>query len=93
MEVSTASFGPLSVETTNDYDAATQVNRGTWYVSTPEKQDAWIVPMVLRSIFPQELPLLLSAAGLELISRSGDLSCAPFSAGSRMQVCLCRRRG
>jgi len=46
----------------------------------------------LRSIFPQELPLLLSAAGLELISRFGDLSRAPFGTGSRVQVCLCRRR-
>jgi len=43
-------------------------------------------------IFPQELPLLLSAAGLELISRFGELSRAPFGPGSRVQVCLCRRQ-
>ena len=43
-------------------------------------------------IFPQELPLLISAAGLELISRFGELSRAPFGPGSRVQVCLCRRR-
>jgi SAM-dependent methyltransferase len=92
MEVNTATFGPLSVEATHDYDSATQVNRGTWYISTPDRRDAWIVPMVLRSIFPQELPLLLSAAGLELISRFGELSRAPFGPGSRVQVCLCRRR-
>lgn len=92
MEVSTARFGPLCVEGTHDYDSATQVNRGTWYISTPERRDTWIVPMVLRSIFPQELPLLLSAAGLELVSRFGDLSRAPFDAGSRVQVCLCRRQ-
>jgi hypothetical protein len=49
--------------------------------------------MVLRSIFPQELPLLLSAAGLELVSRFGDLSREPFGAGSRAQVCLCQRPG
>jgi hypothetical protein len=92
MEVDTATFGPLSVEGTNDYDSATQVNRATWYISTPEKRDAWIVPLVLRSIFPQELPLLLSAAGLELISRFGDLAREPFGPGSRAQVCLCRAR-
>jgi SAM-dependent methyltransferase len=92
MEASTASFGSLSVEATNDYDSATQVNSGTWYISTPDRRDAWVVPMVLRSIFPQELPLLLSAAGLELVSRFGDLSRSPFGAGSRLQVCLCRRR-
>jgi SAM-dependent methyltransferase len=92
MEVSTTQFGPLSVEATNDYDSATQVNRGTWYISAPDRQEAWTVPLVLRSIFPQELPLLLSAAGLELISRFGELSRAPFGPASRAQVCLCRRR-
>lgn len=92
MEVTTPQFGALSVEESCDYDAAAQVNRGTWYISTPEKRDAWIVPLVLRSIFPQELPLLLSAAGLELVSRFGELSREPFRSASRVQVCLCRRR-
>ena len=92
MEATTTQFGALSVEASCDYDAAAQVNRGTWYISTPEKRDAWIVPLVLRSIFPQELPLLLSAAGLELVSRFGELSREPFRSASRVQVCLCRRR-
>ena len=92
MEVTAPPFGSLSVEETCDYDSATQVNHATWYISTPEKRDAWIVPLVLRSIFPQELPLLLSAAGLELISRFGELSRAPFGPGSRVQVCFCRRQ-
>ena len=78
MEVDTAAFGPLRVESANDYDSATQVNRATWYISTPEKRDAWIVPLALRSIFPQELPAMLSAAGLELISRFGELSREPI---------------
>ena len=91
MEVSTPRWGSLTVEDACDYDSAAQVNHGTWYISTPEKRDAWIVPLVLRSIFPQELPLLLSAAGLELISRFGELSRDPFVAGSRIQLCLCRR--
>ena len=92
MEVTETPFGPLTVETTNDYDAATQVNRATWYISTPDRPDAWTVPLVLRSIFPQELPLLLSAAGLELINRFGENDRSPFSSRSRVQVCLCRRR-
>ncbi|MGH9238826.1 MAG: class I SAM-dependent methyltransferase [Vicinamibacterales bacterium] len=91
MEVSAPQFGSLSVEGTCDYDSATQVNHGTWYISTQDKRDQWIVPLVLRSIFPQELPLLLSAAGLELVSRFGELSREPFGAGSRIQLCLCRR--
>ena len=92
MEVPTAAFGRLVVEDVRDYDSATQISSGTWYVSAPGNADAWIVPMVLRSIFPQELPLLISAAGFELVSRFGDLSGAPFGAGSRAQVCVCRPR-
>src|SRR5688500_1724366 len=92
MAGTTGALGPLRVEGTCDYDNATQVNHATWYISAPEKPDAWIVPLALRSIFPQELPLLISAAGLELITRFGDLSGAPFGRGSRMQICLCRRR-
>ena len=91
MEVKAPQFGSLSVETTSDYDSATQVNHATWYISTQDKRDAWVVPLVLRSIFPQELPLLLSAAGLELTSRFGELPDAPFGARSRIQLCLCRR--
>lgn len=93
MEVSTEKFGRLSVEETCDYDSAAQVNRSTWYISTQDRRDAWVVPLVLRSIFPQELPLLLSAAGFELVNRFGELSRVPFSASSRIQVCLCRRLG
>lgn len=91
MEVKAPQFGSLSVETTSDYDSATQVNHATWYISRQDKRDAWVVPLVLRSIFPQELPLLLSAAGLELTSRFGELPDAPFGASSRIQLCLCRR--
>ena len=91
MEVDAPEWGWLSVESTSDYDSATQVNHGTWYVSTQDTRDAWVVPLVLRSIFPQELPLLLSAAGLELTSRFGELSREPFGPGSRIQLCLCRR--
>jgi SAM-dependent methyltransferase len=92
MEVDTAAFGLLRVESANDYDPATQVNRATWYISTAERSDAWIVPLVLRSITPEELPGMLSAAGLELVSRFGELSREPFGPGSRVQVCLCRAR-
>lgn len=90
MQVETELFGTVSVEETNDYDNATQVNHACWYVSTPEKRDAWVFPLALRSIFPQELPLLVSAGGLQLINRAGDLAQTPFDSNSRLQVCLCR---
>jgi SAM-dependent methyltransferase len=90
MQVETESFGTLSVEETNDYDSATQVNRGRWYVSAQGKPDVWILPLALRSIFPQELPLLLAAGGFHLKSRAGDLEQTPFDSTSRFQVCLCQ---
>jgi SAM-dependent methyltransferase len=90
MEVTTDAFGKLCVEGTHCYDSVTQVDHGTWYVSAPGKPDAWVVSVIVRSIFPQELPLLVSAGGLELIERFGNLSGEPFGSGSPRQVCLCR---
>jgi SAM-dependent methyltransferase len=90
MQVETEAFGKLSVEETHNYDNATQVNHALWYISTPEKRDAWVLPLALRSIFPQELLLLLAAGGFQLISRYGELSQEPFNSASRAQVCLCR---
>lgn len=89
-QVETESFGTLSVEGTNDYDSATQVNRGHWYVSAQGKPDGWILPLALRSIFPQELPLLLAAGGFQLKSRAGDLDQTSFDSTSSLQVCLCQ---
>ena len=89
-EKETQSFGTLSVEETTEYDPATQVGRGRWYVSAPGKPDAWVLTLQLRNIFPQELPLLLAAGGFHLMSRMGDLDQTPFDSTSRFQVCLCQ---
>jgi SAM-dependent methyltransferase len=91
MEVDDDAFGRLRVEGTADYDPTSQVNRAMWYVSTSATKDAWVLPLTLRSIFPQELPLLLEAAGLELVNRFGELDSRPFDGASRIQLCLCRR--
>jgi len=90
MQVETESFGTVTVEETNDYDAATQVNRARWYVSAAGKPDAWTLDLALRNIFPQELPLLLAAGGFDLKSRVGELDQRPFDSNSRSQVCLCQ---
>lgn len=89
-QVETEPFGKLSVEETIDYDSATQVGRSRWYISAPGNPDAWVLNLQLRNIFPQELPLLLTAGGFQLKSRRGDLSEAPFNSTSRFQVCLCQ---
>jgi SAM-dependent methyltransferase len=85
--------GEILVEETVDWDVATQVNRVTWYISTPAARDAFVVPLHLRAIFPQELPLILQAGGLTLESRWGDFAAAPFDRTSRHQVCVCRADG
>lgn len=90
MEVETAAFGRLQVESANDYDPISRVNSATWFISTPDMPDKWVVPLVMRSLAPEELPPLLSAAGLELVSRFGELSGEPFTTRSRIQACLCR---
>jgi SAM-dependent methyltransferase len=89
----TEAFGLLTVEDSADYDAATQVGHHRWYISAPGKPDAWVLPLDLRSIFPQELPLLLAAGGFHLTSRSSDFELTPFQSASRMQVCLCKSAG
>jgi SAM-dependent methyltransferase len=83
-------FGEVHVEATMDYDAATQVNRGAWRLSAPGRPDFLMLPVHLRSIFPQELPMLLMANGFRLESRDGDFHHEPFKSDSPRQVCVCR---
>ncbi|HKH92540.1 MAG TPA: class I SAM-dependent methyltransferase [Gemmatimonadaceae bacterium] len=85
-----AELGAIHVETTIDYDAATQVSRGAWIFSAPGRPDYLRVPLHLRSIFPQELPVLLAANQLELVERHGDFGREPFTSDSPRQVCICR---
>jgi SAM-dependent methyltransferase len=89
MSVETSPFGRLTVEGSHDYDAARQVDRGTWFVSTDDQPERWVVLVEVRSIFPQELPLLLEAGGLRLLNRFGNLMRQPFQANSPQQVCVC----
>lgn len=90
MQVETEAFGTLTVESAGEYDAAAQVSYNRWYISTPERPDAWVLPLDLRNIFPQELPLLLKAGGFRLVSRGGELDGRPFDSFSRVQACVCQ---
>jgi SAM-dependent methyltransferase len=88
--VSSPSYGELTVEGTTDYDAETQVNRATWFVSTTTQPDLLVWPLHLRSIFPQELLSLLSANQFRLLRRNGDFRGGPFMGASPRQICQCR---
>jgi SAM-dependent methyltransferase len=83
-------YGEVTVEATNDYDCESQVNRATWYISTGGRRDAWVMPLHLRSIFPQELLALLAANNVRLICRDGDFTGGGFTSTSPSQVCRCR---
>ncbi|WP_309648445.1 class I SAM-dependent methyltransferase [Nocardioides sp.] len=81
--------GNVSVDVAETYDAAAQVTRGTWYFSADSRPDYVVVPLELRSVFPQELPLLLSLGGLRLVERFGDWSRGPLTAEAALQLCVC----
>ena len=90
MQIEHPEYGRVSVEAEGEYDAATQVRSETWYFSAEGRPDFWTAPLAVRSIFPQELPLLLNAAGLRLEARYGDFAGGPFHGRSARQLCVCR---
>lgn len=81
--------GVVHVDVAETYDAAAQVTRGTWYFSTHAEADVVVAPLEIRSIFPQELPLLLSLGGLRIVERYGDWSRTPFTSDAPLQLCVC----
>jgi hypothetical protein len=90
MRATSPLHGEMTVESTNDYDRDSQINRATWFISTVEKRDAWVAPLHLRSIFPQELLALIAANGFRLIRRDGDYTGGNFTSASASQVCQCQ---
>ena len=81
--------GDVSVDVAEIYDAPAQVTRGTWYLSTDSEPDFVVASLEIRSIYPQELPLLVSLGGLRLLERFGAMSGQPFAADSPFQLCIC----
>lgn len=85
--------GEVRVDVDDTYDAAAQVTRGRWYLSTDSEPDFQTVSIEVRSIFPQELPVLLERAGLRLVERFGGWDGEPFAADSPIQICVCESAG
>jgi SAM-dependent methyltransferase len=69
------------------YDAASQIRNVTWLLS-----DSRTIEYRLRAIFPQELLLLLDAAGFRVDERYGEFTREPFQSSSPRQVCVCSAR-
>ena len=81
--------GVVQVDVAETYDATAQVTRGTWYFSTDSEADFVVATAEIRSIFPQELPLLVSLGGLRVVERFGDWSRAPLTTDSALQLVVC----
>ena len=81
--------GVVHVDVEETYDAAAQVTRGTWFFSSDSEADFVVAPLEMRSIFPQELPLLLALGGLRVVERFGDWSRAPLTADGVLQLYVC----
>jgi SAM-dependent methyltransferase len=82
-------LGTITVEETLRYEPLTQVSHVDWYWSSETEKDFWKVPLRMRSIFPQEMPLLIASGGLRLIERFGDFDRTPLVAQGVRQICVC----
>ena len=79
----------IPVEEIGSYDRVQQIRAARWRVLHQDTA-AEIAPLNLRLFFPQEVPLLMETAGLQLIERYGDFARNPFSNDSLNQVCIAR---
>jgi SAM-dependent methyltransferase len=73
------------------YDPIQQIRVLQWHVRQDGQDADPIAPMCLRTIFPQELPLMLKTSGLELQRRYGDFDGNPLTGTSLNQVCIASR--
>jgi SAM-dependent methyltransferase len=80
--------GDDQVEEVASYDPIQQVRVAQWRVCEDAGRIQHLAPLRLRQFFPQELPLLLENAGLELVCRYGDFDCGPLTSDSLNQICL-----
>ena len=79
----------ITIEETATYDAAEQIRHFVWYCSKPGAPDFRVIEFSLRVIFPQELLLILDAAGFQVDARYGEFTREPFTSASPRQVCVC----
>jgi SAM-dependent methyltransferase len=81
-------WSAIGLEEIATYDPVGQIRVLEWRVTEPGYPSRGISPLVLRQIFPQELPLLLEAAGLQLTARYGDFAGNPLTGESLNQICV-----
>jgi SAM-dependent methyltransferase len=72
---------------TVDYDPERRIRGARWRVLDGDGSERTI-RLELRQLFPDAWPPLLTVARLQLTNRFGDFDRAPFTARSKLQVCL-----
>jgi SAM-dependent methyltransferase len=82
----------IAVEEVASYDSIQQIRSSRWRIADDASGERELAPLHLRLIFPQELPVLLKAAGLELRARYGDFAGQPLTEASLNQVCVAGAR-
>jgi SAM-dependent methyltransferase len=82
----------IEAEEVARYDPIEQVRVSQWHIRQSDGAGQTVAPLALRQFFPQELPLLLEAGGLQLVARYGDFARNPLGPGSLNQVCLAHIR-
>ncbi|MYZ50411.1 class I SAM-dependent methyltransferase [Propylenella binzhouense] len=80
--------GAPAVEERTTYDPVEQVRVSHWSLCRPDGSREPLRRLALRQFFPNEIPLLLGAAGLRLVARYGDFEGNPLGPGSANQVCV-----
>lgn len=82
-------LGTIGVEETIAYDPIGQISRAEWYWSRPGHPDFRHTPLIMRQIYPQELPLLLERGVFRLVERFGGFDRSPLVPDSMRQVAIC----
>ncbi|WP_426959635.1 class I SAM-dependent methyltransferase [Muricoccus radiodurans] len=82
----------IRAEEAASYDPITQIRTSRLRVARAGQPGVAVAPLVLRQFFPQELPLLLETAGLEMVERYGDFARNPLTPDSLNQICLAREQ-
>ena len=84
--------GTIVVTHSNEYDAASQINRIKLFFKLPSQTEVVIEELNLRMYFPQELDALLEYNGFVIEDKFGDYEETPFVSSTELQLVVCSKR-
>jgi SAM-dependent methyltransferase len=84
--------GPTTVNESNVYDPATQINRVTLFRALPGQVEEPLGELDLRMYFPQELDAYLKYNGFVIDGKFGNYDGTPFGSSATRQLIVCHVR-